>query len=369
MVKKKAGPKASSSAPAEKTATTATTTAAASPARKPPATATTSTRASRSGAIPPELPKALPPATTGASASTGRATRGSSKESKEQKEEEPTATTTTTTTAGKKTAAPAPATAASAAPASKKAKVAEKKGGKKAAETTEAPPAAAAPAPSLIYPVMGSPGIPQGGTTATSAATAAAVAAAGPGGGPQSGIAFTDQDILLPTTNEQIAARPANREYIQLLQANCAAFHSLPSNEQAWMLNNVCHFLTHVRKHRMLHYHPYYGWRVLTEPLPFIVAEISLDTFKRAAFRFHPLWLLGDHDPSGYHRGTPFVHRKVTGAWRRASVEDVRMILQGEGLKNLLLLPTGMDLGDVDDADLGGSTVASEAKEEVSEAV
>lgn len=206
---------------------------------------------------------------------------------------------------------------------------------------------------------MGSPGIPQGqGGAPTTTAAALAAAAAGQGG-PQSGIAFTDQDILLPTTNEQIAARPANREYIQLLQANCAAFHSLPSNEQAWMLNNVCHFLTHVRKHRMLHYHPYYGWRVLTEPLPFIVAEISLDTFKRAAFRFHPQWLLGDHDPSGYHRGTPFVHRKVTGAWRRASVDDVRMILQGEGLKNLLLLPTGMDLDDEADpgVDAGSESV------------
>jgi hypothetical protein len=153
---------------------------------------------------------------------------------------------------------------------------------------------------------------------------------------------------LLPTTSEQIAARPANREYIQLLQANCAMYHSLPSNEQAWLLNNVCHFLTAVRKRRMLHYHPYYGWRVLTEPLPFLMAEMNLDTFKRAAFRFHPLWLLGDHDPSGYHKGTPFVHRKASGNWKRASVDDVRMILQGEGLKNLLLLPTGMDFNDSD---------------------
>lgn len=159
---------------------------------------------------------------------------------------------------------------------------------------------------------------------------------------------FTDKDFLLPTANEAIAARPANREYIQLLQANCALYHSLPAPDQMWFLGNVYHFLTTVRGRRLVHLHPYMGVRVLNplEPAPFplIAAELNLDTFKRAAFQFHPFWVLGEHDPTGYHKNAPFVHRKVDGSWKKADLQDVRKILQSEGPKNLLLLPTGMDI-------------------------
>jgi len=155
---------------------------------------------------------------------------------------------------------------------------------------------------------------------------------------------YTDDDILLPTTNETIAARPANREYIQLLQANSALYHSMPSPEQMWFLTNVCHFLTTVCGRKLINYHPWSGYRELAEPpLALMVAELNLDTFKRAAFQFHPFWLLGKHDPSNFHKGAPFLHRKVDGSWKRATMEDVEKVLQGEGPKNLLLLPTGME--------------------------
>lgn len=154
---------------------------------------------------------------------------------------------------------------------------------------------------------------------------------------------YTDHDILLPTTSEAIATRPANREYIQLLQANCALYHSMPSPEQMWFLTNICNFLTVVRGRKLVNFHPWSGFRVLTEPpLPLMVAELNLDTFKRSAFQFHPHWLLGNHDPSSFHEGKPFLHRRADGNWKQVTMDDVRLILQGEGPKNLLILPAGL---------------------------
>lgn len=185
---------------------------------------------------------------------------------------------------------------------------------------------------------------------------------------------FNDDDILLPTTNEAIASRPANREYITILQANCMIYHSMPSPEQMWFLNNLVHFCSTVRNRKFVHVMPMGGYRVWRLPnivggggnasggsapqpeppiLPFLVAELNLDPFKRSAFFYHPFWLLGEHDTLGGIKSSdpslcPFVHRKLDGKWKRVKngQDDLRAIIKAEGCKNLLLLPGGMDFTD-----------------------
>lgn len=153
-------------------------------------------------------------------------------------------------------------------------------------------------------------------------------------------------DIVLPTASEAIAGRPANREYIRVLQANCALYHSLPMSDQVWMLRNICHFLTEVRGRSMTVYHPYMGYRTTKEPpVGMLQTELALDTFKRAASFHYRYWLLGDT------HGATFLHRKADGGWQAASVEDVRKILDAEGGKNLLLLPEGVENGPAEETE------------------
>lgn len=85
-----------------------------------------------------------------------------------------------------------------------------------------------------------------------------------------------------------------------------------------------------------------------------IAGEFRLDVLKMAALQFHPYWLLGEHDAAQLHRDTPFVHRhhhnhhlgpdddeesSSSSSWRPVTIDRVRDILDGEGPKNLLLLP------------------------------
>jgi SHAQKYF class myb-like DNA-binding protein len=154
-------------------------------------------------------------------------------------------------------------------------------------------------------------------------------------------VSFTELDILVPI-NDATASRPSNKIYMDMMKMNCFIFHSLPITEQLWFARNIVHFLSSVRRHRWIGCN-YYGtapqYQLLNEPVSVVQSDFRMDPLKVAAFAFHPLWLLGDHDIHKVHNGNPFIHRTVDGTWKHVTMSQVRDILNGEGPKNLLLLP------------------------------
>ena len=46
-------------------------------------------------------------------------------------------------------------------------------------------------------------------------------------------VTLDEKDIVLPVT-DQTAARPGNKEYVDLMKANCFIFHCLPMPDQMW---------------------------------------------------------------------------------------------------------------------------------------
>jgi len=46
----------------------------------------------------------------------------------------------------------------------------------------------------------------------------------------------------------------------------------------------------------------------------------------------------------GVHEGEPFVHQQKDGTWRKVSLDQVKAILVAEETKNLLILPTDLEL-------------------------
>jgi SHAQKYF class myb-like DNA-binding protein len=160
-------------------------------------------------------------------------------------------------------------------------------------------------------------------------------------------VTFTDKDILLPI-NDVTGSRVANKEYMELMKANCFIFHSLPAPEQVWFVRNLTHFMTTVRERRWIACNHRFGYptqyQLLTDPSSVVAADFRVDPLKVAAFQFHPFWLLGEHDPDDVHQGAPFVHRTVDGTWKAVTTAQVKDILKGEGPKNLLLLPPSIQL-------------------------
>ena len=157
-------------------------------------------------------------------------------------------------------------------------------------------------------------------------------------------VSFTELDILVPI-NDATASRPSNKIYMDMMKMNCFIFHSLPITEQLWFARNIVHFLSSVRRHRWIGCN-YYGtapqYQLLNEPVSVVQGDFRMDPLKVAAFAFHPLWLLGDHDIHKVHNGNPFIHRTVDGTWKHVTMSQVKDILNGEGPKNLLLLPSSI---------------------------
>lgn len=157
-------------------------------------------------------------------------------------------------------------------------------------------------------------------------------------------VSFTELDILVPI-NDATATRPSNKIYMDMMKINCFIFHSLPITEQLWFARNIVHFLSSVRHHRWIGCN-YYGtapqYQLLNEPVSVVQGDFRMDPLKVAAFAFHPLWLLGDHDIHKVHNGNPFIHRTVDGTWKHVTMPQVKEILNGEGPKNLLLLPSSI---------------------------
>ena len=157
-------------------------------------------------------------------------------------------------------------------------------------------------------------------------------------------VSFTELDILVPI-NDATASRPSNKIYMDMMKMNCFIFHSLPITEQLWFARNIVHFLSSVRRHRWIGCN-YYGtapqYQLLNEPVSVVQGDFRMDPLKVAAFAFHPLWLLGDHDIHKVHDGNPFIHRTVDGTWKHVTMSQVKDILNGEGPKNLLLLPSSI---------------------------
>ena len=157
-------------------------------------------------------------------------------------------------------------------------------------------------------------------------------------------VSFTELDILVPI-NDATASRPSNKIYMDIMKMNCFIFHSLPITEQLWFARNIVHYLSSVRHHRWIGCN-YYGtapqYQLLNEPVSVVQSDFRMDPLKVAAFGFHPLWLLGDHDIHQVHGGHPFIHRTVDGTWKPVTMSQVKDILNGEGPKNLLLLPSSI---------------------------
>ena len=157
-------------------------------------------------------------------------------------------------------------------------------------------------------------------------------------------VSFTELDILVPI-NDATASRPSNKIYMDIMKMNCFIFHSLPITEQLWFARNIVHYLSSVRHHRWIGCN-YYGtapqYQLLNEPVSVVQSDFRMDPLKVAAFSFHPLWLLGDHDIHQVHGGHPFIHRTVDGTWKPVTMSQVKDILNGEGPKNLLLLPSSI---------------------------
>lgn len=157
-------------------------------------------------------------------------------------------------------------------------------------------------------------------------------------------VTFTDKDIVVPI-NETAASRPANKEYMDLMKANCFIFHSLPGPEQVWFVRNLTHFLTTVRGRRWIAHFSYpMQYQLIADPANVVQTDFRMDPLKVAAFQFHPFWLLGEIDPSNAHNGAPFVHRTIDGTWKAVTTDQVKDILKGEGPKNLLILPPCIQL-------------------------
>ena len=157
-------------------------------------------------------------------------------------------------------------------------------------------------------------------------------------------VSFTDKDIFVPI-NEAVISRPANKEYMDLMKANCFIFHSLPGPDQVWFVRNLTHFVTTVRGRRWIAHFGYpMRYQLLTDASNVVQTDFRMDPLKVAAFQFHPFWLLGEHDPSNAHNGAPFVHRTLDGTWKAVTTAQVKDILKGEGPKNLLLLPPSIQL-------------------------
>jgi SHAQKYF class myb-like DNA-binding protein len=163
-------------------------------------------------------------------------------------------------------------------------------------------------------------------------------------------LSITDEDILVPISLST-AMRTANKEYMDLMKSNCFIFHALATEEQAWLVRNLVHFLTVARERRMIASHPALSdsepqYHVLTEENAISVVhnDFAMDPLKKAGLDFHRFWLLGEHDPGNAHNGMPFVHRSVDGSWKSVTTGQIREILKGEGLKNLLLLPPTVHL-------------------------
>lgn len=154
---------------------------------------------------------------------------------------------------------------------------------------------------------------------------------------------WNGRDILLPITAAN-AARPANKEFMELVKMNCILFHSLPKQEQFSFCHNLCHFLLAVRARRFLSSGPLQTYQSIPDPVKVVENTFRSDEVKVASLRFRPFWLLGEHDPDE-REGSPFVHRDLLGNWRKmAKIEQVRLILQNEGPKNLLLLPASIQV-------------------------
>ena len=161
--------------------------------------------------------------------------------------------------------------------------------------------------------------------------------------------------IVLPASHDANRNRPANRDYLALLSANCAIYHSMNTFDQMWFLNNVANFLTTIRGLHFVYHDPYYGYRLLMgqDPIATMVTDLNADLFKHAAMKWLPRWILGDLDPKKYHEpATAFAYRVDSnttatsgslGVWRPVkTLLEVKDKLVKEGPKNLLLLPEGI---------------------------
>jgi SHAQKYF class myb-like DNA-binding protein len=162
--------------------------------------------------------------------------------------------------------------------------------------------------------------------------------------GGRSGIPFSDRDILLPMTIHTIKS-VANREYIDLLRANCCIYHALPSPDQVCFVRNICNFLRVVRRRQWFISHQQWGTPMpLGDPSALVAAEFRQDSLKYAALQFHPYWLLGDHDTSIPHRSDPFAYRRSDGTWIPIDRAEAREVLLNEGPKTLLVLPPSIEI-------------------------
>jgi SHAQKYF class myb-like DNA-binding protein len=124
-------------------------------------------------------------------------------------------------------------------------------------------------------------------------------------------------DIVLPLSDESITKYSGNRDYIDLLKSNCWIYHTLTQYDQFHFVQNIVHYLRAILKRSFFHlqkqqhhstatntsYHEstFYEnsgdcYFPVLDPTSFVSYELCLDALKSAAWKFHPLWLLGEHD-------------------------------------------------------------------------
>jgi len=95
---------------------------------------------------------------------------------------------------------------------------------------------------------------------------------------PQLVTQLTDNDVIIPVTEDPaVLNRPANVEYIQTLQANCALFHTMAfPAEQHCLLQNIFDFLTTIRGLRFVTPVVNSSWMTVSvAPLQVLHAEMT----------------------------------------------------------------------------------------------
>lgn len=165
---------------------------------------------------------------------------------------------------------------------------------------------------------------------------------------------LNDNDILLPI-HAGTATRPANVEYMEIMKINCFIFQALSRPDQFWFCRNLVHFLTAVRGRRWISscasgsssIAAGFGlarFTLVRDPVKIVEEEFRLDAVKLASQQYRPFWLLGEFDTENAHGGLPFCYRDVFGNWKKLTKEEIRVVLQSEGPKNLLLLPASVQV-------------------------
>jgi len=160
---------------------------------------------------------------------------------------------------------------------------------------------------------------------------------------------YTDHDILLKKGG-RTSLRQANQLYHDFLKSNYMIYCCLPAVERRPFARNIFLYIRRILGRRFIKYNQstneYYELEEdvtnkRNDVVEAISAAIRAEWVKVQASK---RWVVGNHDPRGFHNGNPFLYKVAHSIWRKPPLEEVNRILERtpNGLTELLILPAGV---------------------------